>query len=66
MPTGVQRYQKLSHEATCSDGPHIRKNIPHIRKRMDHALGVLLAQHNEQGWEQAVYYLSHTMMGAKY
>lgn len=31
---------------------------------MDHALGTLLAQHNEQSQERAIYYLSRTMISA--
>ena len=33
---------------------------------MDHSLGALLAQNNEQWYEQAIYYLSRTMIGAKH
>jgi len=33
---------------------------------MDHFLGALLAQNNDQGHEQVVYYLSRTMIRAKY
>jgi len=31
---------------------------------MDHSLGALLAQNNDQNHEQAIYYLSRTMIGA--
>ena len=30
---------------------------------MDHSLGALLVQNNDQGHEQAIYYLSRTMIG---
>ena len=33
---------------------------------MDHFLGALLAQNNVQGYEQAIYYLSRTMIGAEH
>ena len=33
---------------------------------MDHSLGALLAQNNDQGQEQAIYYLSRTMIGAEH
>ena len=33
---------------------------------MDHSLGALLAQNNDQGQEQAIYYLSRTMFGAEH
>jgi len=35
-------------------------------RAMDHSLGALLAQNNDQGHEQAIYYLSRTMIGAEY
>ena len=33
---------------------------------MDHSLGALLSQNNDQGHEQAIYYLSRTMIGAEH
>jgi len=33
---------------------------------MDHSLGALLAQNNDQNHEQAIYYLSRTMIGAEH
>ena len=33
---------------------------------MDHFLGALLAQNNDQGHKQAIYYLSRTMIGAEH
>jgi len=35
-------------------------------RAMDHSLGALLAQNNDQGDEQAIYYLSRTMIGAEH
>ena len=34
-------------------------------KTMDHSLGALLAQKNDEGHKQAIYYLSTTLIGAK-
>ena len=33
---------------------------------MDHSLGGLLAQNNDREHEQAIYYLSRTMIGAEH
>jgi len=35
-------------------------------RAMDHSLGALLAQKNDEGFEQAIYYLSRTLIGAEY
>ena len=35
-------------------------------RAIDHSLGTLLAQNNDQGHEQAIYYLSRTMIGAEH
>ena len=35
-------------------------------RAMDHSLGALLAQNDDQGREQAIYYLSRTMIGAEH
>ena len=32
---------------------------------MDHSLGALLVQKNDEGAEQAIYYLSRTLIGAE-
>ena len=34
-------------------------------KAMNHSLGALLAQKDENGHEQAIYYLSKTLIGAE-
>ena len=34
-------------------------------KAMDHSLGALLAQKNDEGHEQAICYLSRTLIGAE-
>ena len=33
---------------------------------MDHSLGALLAENNNQGYDQAIYYLSRSMIGAEH
>ena len=35
-------------------------------RAMDHSLGALLAQNSDQGHDQAIYYLSRTMIGAEH
>src|SRR5204863_6643557 len=35
-------------------------------RSMDHSLGALLAQHNDEGYEQAIYCLSRTLLGAEH
>src|SRR3954465_5744109 len=35
-------------------------------RSMDHSLGALLAQHNDEGYEQAIYYLSRTLLEAEH
>jgi len=32
---------------------------------MDYSLGALLSQKNDEGWEQAIHYLSRTLFGAE-
>ena len=34
-------------------------------RAMNHSLGTLLAQNNDEGYEQAIYYLSRTLIGDK-
>jgi len=34
-------------------------------KAIDHSLGALLAQKNDEDYEQAIYYLSRTLLGAE-
>ena len=35
-------------------------------REIDYSLGALLAQNNDQGHEQAIYYLSKTMIGVEH
>ena len=46
-------------------GPQAGKPFLLYVRAMDHSLGALLAQKNEDGYEQAVYYLSRTLIGAE-
>ena len=48
-----------------SCGSHIRKTILAYVRAMDHSLGALLTQKNDEGHEQAIYYLSGTLIGAE-
>lgn len=34
-------------------------------RAMEHSLGVLQAQHNYEGYEQVIYYVSKTLIGAE-
>jgi len=34
-------------------------------KAMDHSLGALLTEKNDEGYEHAIYYLSRTLIGAE-
>lgn len=34
-------------------------------RTIHHSLGALLVQHNEEGYEQAIYYICRTMIGTK-
>jgi len=45
--------------------PILRKPFLLYIRAMDHSLGALLAQKNGEGFEQAIYYLSHTLIGAE-
>jgi len=42
------------------------KPFPIYARVMNHSLGALLAQNNDQGHEQAIYYLSKTMIGVEH
>jgi len=46
--------------------PVSRKPFLIYVRAMDHSLGALLAQNNDQGYEQAIYYLSRTMIGVEH
>ena len=37
----------------------------HYVRAMDHSLGALLAQKNDEGFEESIYYLSRTLIGAE-
>jgi len=46
-------------------GPQAGKSFLLYVRAINHSLGALLAQKNEDGYEQAVYYLSRTLIGAE-
>ena len=46
--------------------PVSRKPFLIYVRTTDHSLRALLAQNNDQGHEQAIYYLSRTMIGAEH
>ena len=45
--------------------PVSRKSFLLYVRAVDHSLGVLLAQKNDEGCEHAIYYLSRTLIGAE-
>ena len=45
--------------------PTSRKSFLPYVKAMNYSLGALLAQKNDDGHEQAIYYLSRTLIGAE-
>jgi len=58
LPTSIRGNQAVPHASTC---PHV-----HLSDGSFIALGALLAQNNDQRHEQAIYYLSRTMIGAEH
>ena len=59
----IKRY--LTHPSVLI-APVLGKTFLIYIRAMDHYLGALLAQNNNQGHEQAIYYLSRTMIGAEH
>jgi len=55
----IKRY--LTHPTVLTT-PVLEKSFLIYIQAMDHSLGTLLAQNNDQGYEQAIYYLSRTMV----
>lgn len=51
---------------SVSDAPQLGKPFLIYVRVMDHALYALLAQTNDEGHEQTIYYLSLTMIGAEH
>src|SRR5205809_1401620 len=66
MPKGIRRDQTLSHLPTGAGCTVAGKPFLLYVRSMDHSLGALLAQHNDEGYEQAIYYLSRTLLGAEH
>ena len=62
LPTNVQENQTVPHTSTCPYSSGVEKPFLIYVRVMDHSLGALLAQNNDQGHEQAIYYLSRTMI----
>ena len=59
----IKRY--LMHPPVLTASMSEKPFLIYIRA-MDHSLGVLLAQNNDQGHEHAIYYLSRTMIRAEH
>jgi len=66
LPISVWENKAVPHTSTCPYSFGVRKTFPNIVRTMDHSLGALLAQNNDQGHEQAIYYLSRTMIGVEH
>ena len=45
--------------------PTLRKSFFFYVRAMDHSLDALIAQKNDEDYEQAIYYLSRTLIGAE-
>jgi len=63
---GVRGNQAIPHASTYQGSSSIREPFLIYSKAMGHSFGALLAQNNDQEHEQAIYYLSRTMIGAKH
>jgi len=59
----IKRY--LTHPPVLTT-PVSGKSFLRYVRAMDHSLGALLVQDNDQGHEQTIYYLSRTMIVAKH
>ena len=59
----IKRY--LTHSSILTASVSGKPFLIYVRV-MDHSLGVLLAQNNDQVHEQAIYYLSETTIGAEH
>jgi len=59
----IKRY--LTHPHVLTDSVSRKPFLIYIQA-MDYFLGVLLAQNNDHGHEQTIYYLSRTMIGAEH
>ena len=52
LPTSIRGNQTIPHATTCPYSFGFRKTFPDIVRAMDHSLGALLAQNNDQGHER--------------
>ena len=65
LPTSVRGNQSLSFEPPVLAAPVSGKPFLIYIRAMDHSLGALLAQNDDAGYEQGIYYLSRTLQGAE-
>ena len=56
LPTSIRGNQAVPHASACSCSSSVRKSFLIYVRAMDHSLGTLLAQNNDQEHEQAIYY----------
>ena len=66
LPRSVRENQEIPHTFTCSGSSSIREPFLIYVRAIDHSLGTLLAQNNDQGHEQAIYCLHRTMTGVEH
>jgi len=66
LPRSVRGNQAIPYTTTYPCSFTLGKPFLIYVQAMDHSLGALRAQNNDQGHEQAIYYLSRTMIGAEY
>ena len=65
LSRSLQRYQKISHKTSNLSSFHIRKTIPTLCESYGPFSRALLAQKDDDGHEQAIYYLSKTLIGTE-
>ena len=63
LSRSLRRYQKISHKTSSLSSFHIRKTVPALCE--SYSLSALLAQKDDNGHEQTIYYLSRTLIGAE-
>ena len=66
LPTSIRGNQTYLTQPPVLTAPVSGKPFLIYVWAMDHSLGAFLAQNNDQGHEQVIYYLSRTMIGAEY
>ena len=65
LPKGFQGYQEIPHEASGPSSTYFEKTVLRYVWALDHPLGALLAQKKDEDFEQAIYYLSKTLIEAE-